>query len=151
MVMAGLLLGAGDANEAAKTELKKLQGTWKVVSMEVAGKPLPKDKVDGTQIVFKDEQMTIGLMDGKGNTMPVKIDPTTKPKAIDLTIVRGDDKVVWKCIYSLEGDTIKFLMPLAPTKGQKDPGEGYGVLKRPESFDAKDKPFMVFTAERQKN
>jgi hypothetical protein len=41
-------------------------------------------------------------------------------------------------------------MPLAPTIGLYDPGEGYGVLKRPESFDGKDKLFMVFTAVREK-
>jgi uncharacterized protein (TIGR03067 family) len=145
----GLLLGAGDANEAAKSELKKLQGTWKVVSMEMAGKPLPAEKAEGMQIVFKDDEMTLGPIDGKGKTMPVKIDPTTKPKAIDLTIKSGDQKIDWKCIYSLEGDTLKFLMPLAPTKGQKDP-DGYGSLKRPESFDAENKPFMVFIAKRQK-
>src|SRR5438105_8760462 len=118
--------------------------------MEMGGKAMPADKVEGTQIVFKDDVMTIGLKDGKGNSMPVKIDPTTKPKAIDLTITRGDEKVIWKCIYSLEGDTFKFLMPLAPTKGQKPIAEPYGPVKRPESFDAKDKPFMVFTAQRQK-
>ncbi len=146
----GLLLGAGAANDAAKAELKKLQGTWKVVSMEMAGKPLPPDKVGDTQIVVKDDVMTIGAKDGKGNSMRVTLDPSTKPKAIDLLITRGDEKISWKCIYSLEGDTFKFVMPLAPTKGQKIAGVPYGAVQRPESFDGKDKPFMVFTAERQK-
>ena len=66
------------------------------------------------QIVFKDHEMTIGAKDGKGNTMSVKLDPSAKPKAIDLLITRGDEKVTWKCIYALEGDTFKFVMPLAP-------------------------------------
>src|SRR5438105_3539240 len=97
-----LLLGAGAAQDAAKAELKKLQGTWKVVSMTTAGKPLPPEQVAGMQILFRGEEMTIGAKGGKGgNTMPMTLDPTTKPKALDLTITRGDQKVVWKCIYAL--------------------------------------------------
>jgi uncharacterized protein (TIGR03067 family) len=151
ILLAGLLLGAGDASDAARAELKKLQGSWKVVSLEMAGKPLPAEKVEGTQITFKDDLMTISPKEGNGNTMPVKLDPAAKPKAIDLTITRGVEKISWKCIYSLEGDILKFVMPLAPAKGQKVTGEAYGSIKRPESFDAKDKPFMVFTAKRQKD
>jgi uncharacterized protein (TIGR03067 family) len=150
ILTAGLLLGAGEANDAAKAELKKLQGAWKVVALDIAGKPLPADKAEGMQIVFKDHDMTISSKDGKGNTMRVNLDPTKKPKAIDLLITRGDEKITWKCIYSLDGDTFKFVMPLAPTKGQKATGEAYGAVKRPEGFDGKDRPFMVFTAERQK-
>jgi uncharacterized protein (TIGR03067 family) len=145
ILVSGLLVGAGATTDAAKSELKKLQGTWKVVSLTAAGKPLPAEQWKGLQIVIKGHEMSF-----MGKTMPIKIDPTTKPKALDLTITRGDEKIDWKCIYSLEGDTLKFLMPLAPKKGQKNVGERYGSVKRPESFKTENKPFMVFTAEREK-
>ncbi len=144
ILLCGLLLGAGGADDAAKAELKKLEGTWKVVSLEVAGKPVPAAQWKGAQLVFQGGRLTM-----MGKTMPVKVDPTKKPRAIDLTITRGEETIDWKCIYSLEGDTLKFLMPMAPTKGQKI-REPYGSVKRPESFEAKDKPFAVFTAEREK-
>jgi uncharacterized protein (TIGR03067 family) len=143
-LMCGLLLGAGGANEAAKAELNKLEGTWKVVSLEVAGKPVLMEKWKEMRLTFQGERMTV-----MGQTMPFKIDPTKKPRHLDLTITRGEEKINWKCIYSLEGDTLKFLMPLAPKKGSKVQ-EPYGSVKRPESFQADGKPFMVFTVEREK-
>jgi uncharacterized protein (TIGR03067 family) len=59
LLLVGVILGTGDS--AIDTELKKLHGTWKVVSAEVNGvniAPTPFAKtavlITGSRITFKD-------------------------------------------------------------------------------------------------
>src|SRR5262245_7313436 len=74
---------AGDA----KTEL---EGTWELVAMEADGKALkpPKDArmvTTGNKFVIKtgDKVVIVGTF---------KVDPSKKPKAIDVTYAEGPDK-----------------------------------------------------------
>jgi uncharacterized protein (TIGR03067 family) len=151
ILVVGLLLRAPAlGGDAAAEELKRLTGTWRVVSLEVAGKPLPGEAAGRLKVVIKGGQLTLEEKGKPATSMGMQIDPAQRPKALDLLIARGEEKVRWKCIYALEGDRLKICMPLAPKKGQKGTAEGYGVRKRPESFDAAGKPFMVIEAERDK-
>jgi uncharacterized protein (TIGR03067 family) len=147
----GLLLHAPAlGGDAATEELKRLTGEWRVVSLEVAGKPLPGEAAGRLKVVIQGSRLTMQEKGKPATSMGLRIDPTQKPKALDLVITQGDEKVNWKCIYALEGGKLKVCIPLAPKKGEKVKTEGYGVLKRPESFDAAGKPFLVITAERER-
>ena len=97
--------------DAVKDELAKLQGTWKVVSVEAGGKDVLKDVKLG-EITFKEG----GAVEGLGPDITVKLDPTRKPKEIDL--IRGKDGKPWMGIYALDGDTLKLSLALV------EPGKG---------------------------
>jgi uncharacterized protein (TIGR03067 family) len=139
-------LSAGDAQpgaKAAKEEMAKLQGTWKVVTAQMAGKDFPDFKK--LQLVINRDTMVLKAsgMDVKSWTFTV--DPSRKPKAMDW--IMGEEKVPLPAIYSLEGDDLRICFPLLPTKGQKTKVK----ITRPESFETKDKPIGLFILKREKS
>jgi uncharacterized protein (TIGR03067 family) len=133
-------------DDAVKKEMKRLQGTWKVTSMVMAGKPLPVDK-QPHELVIEGDKLSLKEGDKQATVMSIKIDPTQKPKAMDLLITRGAERVSWKCIYALEGDILKIAMPLTIKKGDKTPLPR-DPNTRPESFDSDRWPLGVITAKR---
>jgi uncharacterized protein (TIGR03067 family) len=144
LLIAAGLLQAGNApkGDSINQEMKKLEGKWTVVSLVMGGKKVPDNNGPAT-ILIKGNQITI-----MEKLMTFKIDPTKKPKNLDLRIGRGEESVDWKCIYSLEGDQLKICMPLARKKGDKSPGN-FGLNIRPESFDTSGIPLMLISARRE--
>jgi uncharacterized protein (TIGR03067 family) len=101
--IASLLVAADDA----KDELKKLEGTWSMVSGEQDGKKLDADIVKGAKLVIKgdDHDVKVGKDTFKGTH---KIDPSKKPKTIDAMDTEGKFKgKTSHGIYDLESDTFK--------------------------------------------
>ena len=89
----------------AKDELKKFDGTWKVVRAEKEGKVLPDDKAKAIQVTIKDGKITI--KDGNDvDVATLKIDPSKSPATIDF-IPADDDKLRAPGIYAFEGETLK--------------------------------------------
>ena len=98
---AGLLFAADDL---AKSELDKYQGTWVLLSQEFEGKKVPAEElkdlsytVQGHEIFFKSN--------GQDRSAIVKLDPSTNPKTYDL--VRDDGLLSLKGIYVWDGEMIK--------------------------------------------
>jgi uncharacterized protein (TIGR03067 family) len=151
LLVAGLVLAAqSPAGDAAKDDLKMLQGTWKVEAVSVGGKDVPPAKAGMEGLVIKGEQVTIRFGGKDVKSMKFKIDPTKKPKALDLRITRGEESVDWKCIYAVKGDELKICMPLARKKGDNTAG-AKDTNERPDTFDTKDRPLMLITAKREAN
>jgi uncharacterized protein (TIGR03067 family) len=109
VVAAGVLVAADTPKgDAVKEELAKFQGGWQLVSGVINGNPIPDDdakqierKFDGDKFEAKKGGMTLT----KGT---VKIDPTKKPKAVDVQLSQSDGgEVTLKGIYELDGDTMK--------------------------------------------
>jgi uncharacterized protein (TIGR03067 family) len=116
------LAGAGagradDSKDEAKKEVAALAGSWKGQSLVQNGKPAPKEAV---------EKLRLEIADDKFNGMPFTIDPSAKPKALDLTYEKDGKKLVAKCIYELSGDTLRICRPF------KDPSQ------RPTKFESVD-------------
>jgi uncharacterized protein (TIGR03067 family) len=131
VVVLFLMLSTGVAqDDAAKKDLDALQGVWQMVSMEIEGKALPADEIKGFKLTFKGNQGSHSGRDGKIEEATIKLDPSKKPKAIDMT-TQGKTLVG---IYSIEGDNLKICSAKPggnrPTefKGGKD--VVYYVLKR---------------------
>ena len=113
-------------DEAVAKDLQAFKGTWRLSSKEVDGKKLGEEEI-------KD---VIGTIDGSGkvsvrrgdkviNEGTVKLDPTKKPKTVDVTFTGGERKgqaVVG--IYEIEGDTFRVCVAR--------PGD-----ERPAEFSAK--------------
>jgi uncharacterized protein (TIGR03067 family) len=102
--------GAEDAKDkAVKDELKKLSGTWDAVSLRTGDKEI---KISGSmQFVFDGDKWAI-KDDGKTrNSGTLTVDPTRKPKTIDLKATkRGETGDTLLGIYELNGDELKIVL-----------------------------------------
>ncbi len=94
-----------DDSKDAKADRDKLQGSWEITVAQMAGKEPEGD--EGDQI--KKNKMVF-----TGNKLKLKheveytIDPSTKPKQIDLKVDDGpeNERGTWKGIYELKGDEL---------------------------------------------
>jgi uncharacterized protein (TIGR03067 family) len=107
------------ADEKAPGDLKSLEGAWNVDAMEWGRGSLPKELMEGYKFVFAGNKLTwqaaIGMTSRNGKifasdgTFPCdfKIDPSKKPKEIDITLhlKQGDRTVLG--IYEIKGDALK--------------------------------------------
>jgi uncharacterized protein (TIGR03067 family) len=121
--------------EKTKTDHDLIQGRWKVISVEEAGKapPVPDD------LRFVITADTLFIRPGKDDPigMTYKLDPTKQPKAMDTTHEIDPGKpIVQLAIYSLDGDELKLCLEAAgkprPTKFASKAGDTsvVWVLKR---------------------
>jgi uncharacterized protein (TIGR03067 family) len=155
--------GAAYADDAKKPEKEgkaNIAGYWKVVSAEMDGKKIDKERVRLTTWVFTDKSFAGWLpQDGKGK-FAYERGEADKRRTIDITVVQaerlgGPKKSVYLGIYSVEGDTLKIRYAAAdqprptefPTKAGPEgtiPGSGgtLFVLKR-EAESKKDKAEKV--------
>jgi uncharacterized protein (TIGR03067 family) len=135
----GSLPAAGDdKDDAIKKDRKKYEGTWQVVSLEVDGKQTGEEDAKKITVINEaDGKWTIeadGKVVARGTSV---IDPTKKPKTVDLTTTEGDDKGNTALgIYEISDDTRKVCLATAgkerPTEFAAPSGSGHilAVLKR---------------------
>ncbi|MCH7725039.1 MAG: TIGR03067 domain-containing protein [Planctomycetes bacterium] len=130
------LCGTANAEaDAAKEDLASLQGGWQLISLRVDGKALPKEEVKKTKLTFKGNKASHPGRNGKIEEGTFKLDPSKRPKAIDM-ISGGDKGKPLLGIYSIDGDSLKLCVAKL------------GV-ERPTEFKAgKDVVFMVLKREK---
>ena len=87
------------------TELEKLQGTWRVTSLESDGSSLsPVSLSDASITVRGDRFKSVGMGETYGGT--IELFPRKKPKAFDLLFTSGPPEGTRnRGIYMLDGDT----------------------------------------------
>jgi uncharacterized protein (TIGR03067 family) len=122
-------------SKAARAEVKKLQGKWKVVGGEADGKKLAAKQAGFDAVSFEGYQAYLH----QGNQLlsfGLVLDPDKSPKAMDL--VGGK---TLPCIYTLEDNHLRLMLP-PPVKG--------GDFTRPEGLDTAQHKGLVLDAERQK-
>jgi uncharacterized protein (TIGR03067 family) len=126
-----LLVGADQKAEKYAEELKKLQGTWKSpLPMPKAkkGKKVPK-AVNKLKLVITGTRYILKLGDMAVAEATLTIDPTKKPKRIDLTFTTGQLKgKKRRGIYEVTGDTLKIEL-------------GNSTKNRPKKFSARRRPY----------
>ncbi|HEY1859629.1 MAG TPA: sigma-70 family RNA polymerase sigma factor, partial [Gemmataceae bacterium] len=139
------LAKAEDKNDDAKAdpvkeELKMLEGTWKYVSAEMRGQAKPEDEIKGLTVVIKGDSVVVEN-DGKsiGGKGKITIDPTKKPKTMDLVITGNNPdepeaKQTYLSIYELDGDTLRICLGIERPEEFKMTAETgnteFTVLKR---------------------
>jgi uncharacterized protein (TIGR03067 family) len=129
--------------EAAKKELKQLEGKWKAVRLVVNDKDeeVTRDGAD-VFLTFKGRKVLLG--DEEVFEIPA-LDPSTDPKCLDLKAVADVPGVVGKgtlyeAVYKIDGDTLVMALHLVEGKG------------RPVKFESpKDSGVAVVTLKREKN
>ena len=99
-------------------ELKALQGTWTIVSMEVDGQRM--EGSSSAQVVVKGDRFTTISM-GAAYEGVVEVDATRKPKHFNLVFTEGLEKGnTNRGIYELDGDAWRICLN---TTGGPRPGE----------------------------
>jgi len=119
IVVAAALLVAADTqkDDKVKEETNKLQGNWGVTTAERDGTKAPAEEIKKVTVTIKGDKLiahkteNAGKPEEKINEMSFTIDPTQKPKWIDVTYTDGERKgESSQGIYDLEGDTLKICM-----------------------------------------
>jgi uncharacterized protein (TIGR03067 family) len=135
----GSLLAAGDAkDEAIKKDRKKYEGTWQVISLEVDGNQAAEENAKKITVINEADGKWAIEVEGKVVARGTsEIDPTKKPKAVDLTVTEGENSGKTALgIYEFGDDTRKVCLAQPgqerPTEFAAPAGSGHvlAVLKR---------------------
>jgi uncharacterized protein (TIGR03067 family) len=125
-------------SEGEREDAKLLEGTWLPATAELAGKDFPDDIRKTIKLTVKGDKYTVAVGD-KLDQGTTKLDPTKKPKAMDIVGTEGPNKGrTILAIYELDKDTLKICYDL-------------GGKERPTEFktQAKTQLFLV-TYKREK-
>ena len=150
LVLGVLITPAAPLDEKAKPDPEQLQGTWKFVRLSLFGNEPPKEFLPKVRVVIEGKTFTIkpGIVfegsnekpDGEwklgakdGDSVTIELDPSKKPKTIDLTTEFDGQKMTLHGIYQLDGDDLKICFGQQRPKefpGKVDSGTVLYVLKR---------------------
>src|SRR5712692_9510824 len=72
-------------------DLKKLQGTWNVVSLEVQGQTIPASALGAARIVIQGDHFTTSGM-AASYEETIEMDASTTPKTFNLNFTSGPEK-----------------------------------------------------------
>jgi uncharacterized protein (TIGR03067 family) len=115
---------------AGREELKKFQGRWEFVSLEVDGEPKPEADFKKYTVDFKDDQWMVSEGSNIAAQCTIVLDPIADPKTIDAFPPPGKGLPIHG-IYLLEGDKLTVC----------DRGEDNG--ERPTDFGPDPNPGLV--------
>jgi uncharacterized protein (TIGR03067 family) len=136
---------ADDKKDGEQNKDAALQGAWKVEIHDIRGRPASKQFLaQEHQWLFTKDGITMKDKDGVGRKGTFRIDPKKDPKSLDIALEPGlqpgprakaPDKEVVKCIYSLNGDTLKICYGLSGARpsafeSKAEPATGLVVLRR---------------------
>ena len=127
--------------EAAQKELKKLEGTWKVVKFGDSNGEYEATKRDWFW-AFKGVVVTLAFGQAEDETLKIEaLDPGSDPKCIDLieSTKRQPDRTL-EGVFKIDGDTLQIAL-YVPKDGKQ----------RPVGFDKpSDRQTVVWTLKRAK-
>ncbi len=140
VVLAAGLLVAADARDDKTKDLDKLKGTWVARSVEYNGENQLGGVIKELKVVIEGDTLTVKGEDEEVKKYPkakLKLDPTTTPKVIDVTVSSGDEKgTTFEGIYEIGKDGWKLcLKPFGKERPAKfeskaDSGDVLIVVRR---------------------
>ena len=90
-----------------------MDGTWKPLSAELAGKPWPQEVLDTMKLIVKDDQYTVQIGE-QSDEGTVKRDPSKSPKTMDISGKKGPNEgKTFLVIYELKGDELRVCYDLS--------------------------------------
>jgi uncharacterized protein (TIGR03067 family) len=119
-----LAAGSFDDDARTKKDLAALEGTWKLVSLEVEGKAMELPEKPPVWVI-KGNRVRYGAED----LATLTLDATVTPKTVDLAFL--NPKRVFEGVYSIEGDTLK-VCANRTTEGAKERPTGFATEGKPE-------------------
>ncbi len=92
-VMTGIASADDAKDEAIKKDRKQIEGTWKIVALEINGNKAMDEDAKKLSVVNGPGEMWSLFSEGKEVARGTNsFDPTKKPKTIDFTITKGGGK-----------------------------------------------------------
>lgn len=115
--------------EAEMDELRKLQGTWKLVSLEMNGRQLPAAALEGSTLTISGDRFVSRAM-GNVSEGVIQVDGASSPRTFDLIAQKGADAGTHSLgIYELNGNRWKSCFapngPARPREFGASPGSGF--------------------------
>jgi uncharacterized protein (TIGR03067 family) len=102
--------------DEAKTDRETIQGKWAIASLTVNGEVRSADTFKDLRLEIKGDKYII-TQEGEAAFRTFKLDPTRKPKAIDITYGDGPNKgKTGRAIYSVEPDTLRICRDEQPER-----------------------------------
>ena len=127
LVAVVLVAAEAPKEDAAKKDLKKMEGTWMLIGHVHEGKTTTEkeNKQARVKLIIKGDKYSIYFGDKERGKGTIRLDPAKKPKEIDLVLAGKEFKgQVMLGIYELKNDVLKVCNAF--------PGKA-----RPEEFSAK--------------
>lgn len=123
-----LLLFVPPVHSDDAKDMDALQGTWLASSAEIGGKPFPDEVRKSIKLTLKDGMYTVTV--GKNPDVgTVKLTPSAKPKAMDVTGTEGPNKgKTILAIYELDGKVLKICYDLSGKARPKEFKTAEGTL-----------------------
>src|SRR5262245_62611975 len=131
IVLLALAAAARPQDDAAKKDLKQMEGTWTIVAAEIDGKKLTEeDKKAEVKLTVKDANFTIHFGEKQVATGTIKLNAGKTPRQIDAIAADGEFKgKAMPGIYEVKGDTMRvcFAQPGKdrPTEFRSKEGSGH--------------------------
>jgi uncharacterized protein (TIGR03067 family) len=95
------------AEDAADRELRRLEGTWVLSAVEADGERTPRDALKEFRLTFEGPAFTT-VRAGMTARGTVKLDPTRKPRTMDISYTAGPEKGrTQQAIYELDGEMLR--------------------------------------------
>jgi uncharacterized protein (TIGR03067 family) len=118
-------------DKAIKADLEKIQGTYKMTSLEVDGKAVTEDKLKSSTLTIKGDKYIIQVKDQTFETQMI-LHPEKKPKTIDMKFLDGVNKDKMALgIYKFDDETFTMCRGLNP--GQTRP-QDFGTWPDTNTF-----------------
>jgi uncharacterized protein (TIGR03067 family) len=106
-------LGA-ETKDANTKDIDAMQGTWLPSEAELAGEKYPDEIRKMIKLVIKDDKYTVTVGKERPDKGTVKLDPSAKPKTMDITSTDGPNKgKTFLTIYEIDGDTMRVCYDLS--------------------------------------
>jgi uncharacterized protein (TIGR03067 family) len=119
--------------ELEKKELEAIAGNYKIIEMVMDGKA---ENIENRSIIFTKTEMIMMMGETRANPLTYRIDPTKKPKTLDVRPV-NDNQFIYG-IYSSEKNKMKICL-------NANPGGD-----RPDEFESKSgSKFMLLILEKK--
>jgi uncharacterized protein (TIGR03067 family) len=134
-------VGQGRADDTAKKELARLEGTWVLVKMEIEGRSLLDKDRPWPKLVIKDGKARFDAKEAETIPLTKVLDLSRKPKTVT---VPYEGKVTFYGIYEVVGDELHVCGDGVDTAQEKDP-----EARRPRKFDSKEGLLLIFKREKK--
>jgi len=107
LIFVCLAAGRDQDQDAARKELDRMQGTWRVVSSQVGDEKAADEEVKKRNVTIKANKLTYDYGNGKDRPLEgtIKLDP--KAKYLDWTVTAPEAGRTALAIYELKDDDLK--------------------------------------------
>jgi uncharacterized protein (TIGR03067 family) len=105
LLIAVVLLAGAEPSDAAKDDLKKMQGEWAAEKAQRGGTDAPADVLGKLRVKIDGDRISIDEGEAREEKAQIALDPAQKPAAMDIKLLRQGGEMV-KGIYKIDGDTL---------------------------------------------